>query len=551
MHNGIDSQDAAGARTRRFTSRRIVAGILIVIVVAATLVILPPLINLNRYQRRIAVNIGNSLGRPVHLGRVSLNILPVPGFTLEDFVVSESPEFGFEPVLRANRVEAALRASSLWRGRVEFSTISLTDPSINLVRNSQGKFNIESILLRASRIDAAPTAQKSAGAAPRFPYIQATGGRINLKLGDEKTPFSLTEAAFALWLPSAQEWNIRLTAKPVRTDTNAADTGIFRLDGTLRAADTLADLPIDVSGEWSNVPLGEASKIFTGADIGWRGQIIFKFHALGSAGNPDLTTQLHVGSIRREEFVPPLPVDLDVACTAHAIAFFHSIANIQCKAPFGGGEISFAGDAPLLHSPQSLVGQVSLSKIDADYLANLSRILSRRIDPALHVTGDVSGRLAVGTTTAAASDADPQRINAPQLVFAFASEPIAIATAIVLDRGDAAPAKKTRKAKISPTPEAFMMTLLPAQLDLGGPSPAVLDGHFELTGYVLHLRGNVLPQRLSLLAKALPQFGDGLQDWLDENDGILEPRHIDVTTTHGWFGNPAPLPPQKPSTNRR
>src|SRR5580698_3111804 len=131
------------------------------------LVLLPPLIGVNRFQRRIATSISESLGRPVHLDQVTLNLLPLPGFTLQNFVVSEDPAFGTEPIIRANSVRATLRLSSLWSKRVEFSTISFTEPSVNLVHTAAGKWNIESILLHAAHIDAAPTAQKKAGPAPR------------------------------------------------------------------------------------------------------------------------------------------------------------------------------------------------------------------------------------------------------------------------------------------------------------------------------------------------------------------------------------------------
>src|ERR1700733_6565500 len=203
------------------------------------LVLLPPLISVNRYQKRIARSISDSLGRPVHLDKVSLNLLPLPGFTLENLVVDEDPAFGSEPVIRANSVRATLRISSLWRRRVEFSTISFTDPSVNLVHLADGKWNLDSILLNAAHIDAAPTAQKKPGPAPRFPYIEATGARLNLKLGNEKTPISFTDADFALWLPDPQQWHLRLRAHPARTDTNASDTGLFSLEGTLGRAASL------------------------------------------------------------------------------------------------------------------------------------------------------------------------------------------------------------------------------------------------------------------------------------------------------------------------
>ena len=57
----------------------------------------PPLLNVGRYQRRIVTSMSESLGRPVHLDKVTLHLLPMPGFTLDNFVVSEDPAFGNEP----------------------------------------------------------------------------------------------------------------------------------------------------------------------------------------------------------------------------------------------------------------------------------------------------------------------------------------------------------------------------------------------------------------------------------------------------------------------
>ena len=245
------------------------------------LILLPPYISVNRYQRRIATSIGDSLGRPVHLDKVSLNLLPLPGFTLENFVVEEDPAFGSEPVIRANSVRATLRLRSLWSRRVEFSTISFTEPSVNLVHTSDGKWNLESILLHAAHISAAPTAQRQAGPAPRFPYIEATGARLNLKLDREKSPISLTDADFALWLPDPQQWHLRLSAHPARTDTDVSDTGIFELEGTLSRAPSLGQVPINLRGTWRNAPLGGASHFLLGRDAGLRGEMTLTANAQG------------------------------------------------------------------------------------------------------------------------------------------------------------------------------------------------------------------------------------------------------------------------------
>ena len=228
-----DLDTTPDARPKRRHYRLWLAALCLLLLVLL-LAFIPPLINASRFQLRIASNISASIGRPVHFDRVSPVLLPLPGFTLENFVVDEDPAFGSEPILRAGEVRATLRLSSLWR-HVEFSKISLSagsagiDPSVNLVRNPDGHWNIESLLLQASHIQAAPTAQTYSSPARRFPYIEATGARLNLKLGQIKTPFSLTDADFALWLPEPHQWHIRIEAHPIRTDTAPGDTGTPRL----------------------------------------------------------------------------------------------------------------------------------------------------------------------------------------------------------------------------------------------------------------------------------------------------------------------------------
>jgi hypothetical protein len=297
------------------------------------LVLLPPYISVNRYQRRIATSISDSLGRPVHLDKVTLNLLPLPGFTLENFVVDEDPAFGSEPIIRANSVRATLRLSSLWTRRVEFSTISFDEPSVNLVHTAAGKWNLQSILFHAAHIDAAPTAQKKAGPAPRFPYIEATGARLNLKLDQEKTPITLTDADFALWLPEPQEWHLRLQAHPARTDTNASDTGTLQVEGTLGRAASLVQVPINLKGEWSNAPLGEASRVLLGRDAGLRGEMTLSASAQGTVGNNTLQTRLRLTDVRRADFIPERTLTVDMQCLATATSAFYAFENIHCNWP--------------------------------------------------------------------------------------------------------------------------------------------------------------------------------------------------------------------------
>src|SRR5580700_8428232 len=91
----------------------------------------------NRLRSRIVSSISLALGRSVDVSSVHLRFLPQPGFDLENFVVHDDPAFGAEPVLRAQEVTALLRMSSLLRGKLEIATLSLDEPSVNLVRNPE------------------------------------------------------------------------------------------------------------------------------------------------------------------------------------------------------------------------------------------------------------------------------------------------------------------------------------------------------------------------------------------------------------------------------
>lgn len=313
--------------------RRLLLGLIAVLCIVL-LVVLPPYISISRYQRRVATAIGGALGRPVHFDRISLHLLPLPGLTIENFVVSESPEFGAEPVLRANTVEARLRFASLWRRRIEVSRISLDAPSINLVRRPDtGAWNLQGIVMQASQIDSAPTAQLKAGPAPRFPYVEATDARINIKSGIDKLPFSVKEANFALWLPEPGEWRVRLSGRPVRTDTDVSDVGLLRVEATLGRANDLPAAPIDLTASWKSTPLGEAAKLTAGYDLGWRGAASAEASLHGTVGNAKLTADAHLRNLRRADFVPQQTLDIDAHCEAITGGLLRSLQDVRCAVP--------------------------------------------------------------------------------------------------------------------------------------------------------------------------------------------------------------------------
>ena len=562
--------------------RHRLAALLTVLLVIFLLAFIPPLINVSRFQRRIARNISNAVGRPVHFDRVSLSLLPLPGFTLENFVVDEDPAFGFEPILRADQVHVTLRLNSLWGRRVEFSKISLTEPtSVNLVRSADGKWNIESLLLQASHIDAAPTAQRFAGPAARFPYIEATGARVNVKIDQEKTPFSLSEADFALWLPEPHQWHLRLEARPIRTDSSPGDTGILRVEGTLGGRDaptgdvvaSLAQIPIDLRGTWQNAQLGGLSGLLLGSDAGLRGDFSLTFGILGTIGHNAIATNITLNNARRADFVPPRTLSLVATCRAIAGNTFHSFSTIECHWPPADSSdpstLILAADLPDVRQPQNSSLQLTLPALPAATFFDWLSVATPHPPTGLTGPGTLAGSLNWGSSSQPTSLKLPQPTWAGELEFSGGSlelDPIShrsIPLGDVLLRSSpppAVPAQRPRSARAGHTATQDMpadsFDLLPMTLPLGGKQPATLEGHLDDTGYSLHLTGTIVCANLLEVGNAVPQLGEGLAEFLGQivdsmpapeagqevsgsgRTRILTsvPIRVDLTATRAWGG---------------
>jgi hypothetical protein len=543
------------------------------------LALIPPLVNVNRFQRRIVTSISTTLGRPVHLDRVSLNLLPLPGFTLENFVVEEDPRFGYEPIIRANSVRATLRVSSLWRRRVEFSRISLDSPSLNLVHDANGRWNFESLLLQASQITAAPTAQLKAGPAPRFPYIEASDARINLKSGpsgQEKLPFAFTEADLALWLPTPSQWHLRLAGHPARTDTSASDTGTIEIEGTVGRARTFYEMPIDLTGRWRNAPLGEASLVLLGHDANLRGELALSAEVHGTVGNNTVKTNAQLSGLRRADFVPQHPLDIDAECQATATDLFHSFHAIRCSWPpaeaSGDKLLAFTGDLPDIHHPETASFEIGSPGLPASTLLNWLHVASARTPADETAGGVLTAKLSRDPIPAVTSTSSQPTTNqsthwAGDLLLhgatltapSLGTQPIVLGDLAISSPTPAVPAptaghnRAARKSAPALPASNSTFQLAPTTLTLGGKEPALLDGHFDATGYTLHLTGTAIPTRLLGFAAAIPEFGDGLPA-LFPTPGTA-PVHIDLTasgawgTPHIWIRTPATAP-NTPSHHR-
>jgi uncharacterized protein involved in outer membrane biogenesis len=362
----------------------------------AAIVVLPPLINIGRYQRQVTALMSQSLGRPVSLSSVGLRLLPWPGFVLHDLTVGEDPAFGAEPVLSARTVVASVRIFSLWRGRAEISRISVDDASLNLVRSEQGRWNLESLMLGAQPVlTAAPGGQRSnAQGKPRsFPYLEATNSRVNLKKGVEKGPFSLVNTDLSLWQDEPGQWRVRLSGQPFRTDMemSLADTGEVRVEGSLQTASQLRDMPLKLQVTWREAQLGELSRLILGSDAGWRGDLTADVGVQGTLDDAQTKARLRATGVRRQEFAPESPLDFDANCSLRFQHSQNAVHDVDCNTAIGDGRLHLKGEIP--GDGGQPEGILEVKQVSLQAGLDLLRTVRSGFAPGINARGTLNGEL--------------------------------------------------------------------------------------------------------------------------------------------------------------
>lgn len=472
----------------RSASRRLVlfATVIVMLILA---IFLPPLVSLGRYRHSIITSMSAALGRPVYVGGMQMRLLPTPGIAMTDFTVEEDPAFGYEPALHADSVVASLRLSSLWRGRLEVSRISLDEASLNLVRNSAGQWSIGSILLRASQIPNAPTAQRRPGATLRFPYIEASDARINFKQGVEKKPFSLMNAEFSMWQAGGGEWRLRLDAQPVRTDLelHLSDTGDLRLEGSLRRAADLGDMPVDLRAEWSAAQLGQVSRLLAGFDSGWRGELDATATIRGNIGDLLLRSRLKIGNLRRQEFQPVTTVDLDATCQSQYRHATQTLGNITCFWPIAAGHLLLTGSVRGFAAPQADL-QFELNHIPSSFPLAVLGLMRQRAQNVT-ATGTINGsfRIETGQTPSFSGEAaaTPGSVSWPGTSLALPELHFV-----------ALPPPPLHRRKPPGSAARNALELQTFAIPFGEPEPMELDARFTRAGFELHVTGDASVDRL-------------------------------------------------------
>lgn len=463
-------------------------------------------------RNRIANSIGSALGRRVTLENVSLHFLPRPGFDLEGLVIYDDPAFSAEPMIRAQEVSAAIRIRSLLRGRLEIATLSATEPSINLVRNHDGRWNLSSLIERNAQIPAAPTEKSASERRPAFPYLEASHARINFKIGQTKKAYALMDADVALWQDSENSWGARMKAAPVRTDFSLTDTGLLQINAAWQRAASLRLTPMQVAVQWQKGQLGQITKLLSGKDRGWRGGVDFTAKMSGTPEALRIQSAATIEDFHRYDIAGSENVRLATVCSGQYNAVESFLGELLCESPVDGGTLRLRGSAILSTQPPAYDLTLSANKVPLNSVVRLLRQAKKQLSNDLTASGLLSGeflirsnrRSALNSAANSRLDALPHwsgtgtatdvRLlsNGGKDEVAFGTIPLAL-----VDADSPEPLQADKRARPTQEPQAEQepaqphLRIGPIALAINASAPVNSGGWISAEGYRLFLRGDM------------------------------------------------------------
>ncbi|HUJ30180.1 MAG TPA: AsmA-like C-terminal region-containing protein [Candidatus Acidoferrum sp.] len=223
-------------------------------------------------KRRLTSRLEAAFGRPVDVGSYRFSLWSGPMLEANSVVVAEDSRFGEEYFLRAESLAVHIRWQSLLSGHVELGTLSLTRPSLNLVRGANGDWNLAEWLPRpagSGTLSSGSTA-RAAASAIRFRRIDVSGGRINFKLEAEKLPFAFVDVNGTVENENVDRWRLDLFAIPSRAAVIVQQPGLLHLAGHFGGTSSRLR-PASLEFDWDSASITDVLRLLRGRDYGLRG----------------------------------------------------------------------------------------------------------------------------------------------------------------------------------------------------------------------------------------------------------------------------------------
>src|ERR1700756_2467985 len=138
----------------------IVASVIVVLLLVA--VLLPFVIDANRFRPEIESSLNTALNRKVDIGNIRLSVLS-GGVTVENISISDDPSFNTGPFLKAKSLSVNLELLPLIFSRaIHVTGLTIDQPSVTLLRSQAGSWNFSTLGTKQTESKNASTTSSTA-----------------------------------------------------------------------------------------------------------------------------------------------------------------------------------------------------------------------------------------------------------------------------------------------------------------------------------------------------------------------------------------------------
>jgi AsmA protein len=215
--------------------RKIILGVLIflIVILIALVVVVPLLIDVDRYRPQVAALIEEQTGKPAVIGHLALTVFPRLSIRVDDFTLGNPTGFPQGYFLKVQRIYAVVDAGGLWAHLVVIKSLELDTPAISLLSDLKGKWNFEN----------KPGSPQAAADPPGEKPLFTLGAISNIKISKGKL-------SVANLLPSGLPGPVFFEADGFSSQLRQLDLNSFTQSASIRPAAAPAEPTALTGGGW-------------------------------------------------------------------------------------------------------------------------------------------------------------------------------------------------------------------------------------------------------------------------------------------------------------
>ena len=315
----------------------------------------------------------------------------------------------------------------------------------------------------------------------------------------------------------------------------------------------MQDVPVNLQASWHDAPLGQASKLISGNDRGWRGTLHADASLQGPLGSAALKLNITLDDLRRADFVPANSLDESIVCESTADLPAVRLSDLTCNVPVNGTQpLQITSPSVDLSQPKAAPASLQAQKLPLDWVFGWMRLFSPRIPSDPRVQGTIDAALTHPEQSPFHNWNGDVSLTIPVPARRANGE-------IIPDKSSTPAPPETFQATLN-SGDTWTATVQPTTLHLGQGSDIAFSGQASPTSYSFTITGNASDAQVASITHAFPQLADDTKLIQPKNSTTADTIHpIALHCERPLFGSqpggqvcsaPIAPPPHRPAHRR-